>query len=703
MVEGVKENLKTDEELSENVDNNEELNKQLLKIKEDLDEVKSKVFSNEELKEKMKDLKRRLKTVEEEFKEKKDTMKDTLKEEFQAKLDSIKEQINLELSVREHATEDNTQVEDEKKWFFKSIWDRFSDKRTSFKNKDNKEKTRTVWLVAAWAWGMALFHSLFSEEWREKRRERREKRREARRAAREEKRKEREQKRKEKKDAKKAAREAAREKKRKERSELPFRNRWYWRAIQLSWLWTIGYYIIHWAKTWKWNPKDFLDWNEKSELTIDESIHVAAWEVHSWKLDKSMYKQNFDKIEYNENSWSILSYWESTQINEKAKCIVWLEKVKFENNTELVHAANIVNCLKYNLRWKWWAADAFSQTDTWGDIQFYFSKEWANEVLSWSNTDFWRNLLWGIWWVWWTMLWAYTENVTVWIWSVLWLWAWWLALWNAIDNNSALWKCCSTIKDWNNFNLFISYLNSIEEWWESIWLPWNLELPPDDKSPIQKYIRLVEEDIRGTKITDKKKAKERNLNAEIDPDDPTRYKISSYGQEAYIKLNGTIQNDLEWKINPSTIQSITIEQYSENDIWWELKLNFPNTEEWLKECIRVINLTNMIRKEYWWNWWEDYPVFYNKSWHLWLYKDGLNIDTNWGNNSRKIWWMRILSNDVLSSKYPTLLADLQKSESNDQSYFEDQLNNKRNGSSYLKFVNWMRTNSDGNFWTNWQK
>lgn len=699
MAEEAKENLKTDKELSEKVDNNEELNKQLVKIKEDLDEVKNKVFSNEELKEKVEDLKRRLKTVEEEFKEKKDTMKDTLKEEFQAKLDSIKEQINLELSVRERAAEDNTQEEDGKKWFFKSIWDRFSDKRTNFKNKDNKEKTRTVWLVAAWAWGMALFHSLFSEEWREKRRERREQRREARRAAREEKRKEREQKRKEKKEAKKAAK----EEKRKERDSIPFWDRWYGKAIKWSWAGTIAYYIAHWLKTGKWNPKDFLDRNEKSELTIDESIHVAAWEVHSWKLDKSMYKQNFDKIEYNENSWLILSYWESTQINEKEKCIVWLEKVKFENNTELVHAANIVNCLKYNLRWKWWAADAFSQTETWGDIQFYFSKEWANEVLSWSNTDFWRNLLWSIWWIWWTTLWVCTENVAVWIWSVLWLWAWWLALWNAIDNNSALWKCCSTIKDWNNFNLFISYLNSIKEWWESIWLPWNVELPLDNKSPIQKYIRLVEEDIRGTKITDRKKAKERNLSAEIDPDEPTRYKISSYGQDAYIKLNGTIQNDSEWKINPSTIQSITIEQYSENDIWWELKLNFPNTEEWLKECIRVVNLTNMIRKEYWWNWGEDYPVFYNKSWHLWAYKDGLNIDTNWGNDSRKMWWMRILSNDVLSSKYPTLLADLQKSESNDQSYFEDQLNNKRNGSSYLKFVNWMRTNSDGNFWTNWQK
>ncbi len=51
------------------------------------------------------------------------------------------------------------------------------------------------------------------------------------------------------------------------------------------------------------------------------------------------------------------------------------------------------------------------------------------------------------------------------------------------------------------------------------------------------------------------------------------------------------------------------------------------------------------------------------------------------------------------SKYPTLVKDLNKSLASEAKYFEDQLNGKRNGSSYLKFLNGMRTTTSQPFWT----
>ena len=652
------------EDLSNELKNNEKLPEEEKKAK------------NDALKAKVDTIKAQAETVKKKIEEKISALSDKTddkskrkKEEAEALLNTFNETVKLYASVLASAetkpqNEDSKEkAGDEEKWFFKKTWEWISDKWSNIPRR-GKTTIGAVWTVIAWSWLVKKCKKRF---WKDKNKDEKEKNKD--------------------------------EKDNKE--EKKFWKRWYGKAIKLSWVWTIVYYLIHWFKTGERNPKNFLDWDK--DLTVKESLSVVAWEVNCWRIDENMYRQNFEWIEYDENSWKILSYWESTQINEKNQCIVGLEQVKFKSSMELIHAANIVNCLKYNLRWKWWAANAFSITNHWWDIEFKFSEKWAKEVLSGSNTNFWRNLLSWAWVVWGTVTWVCTENLKVWIWSVLWLWAWWFALWNAIDNNSSLWKCCATIKDWNNFYRFIGYLNNLKEWWESIWLSWNPELPSNEKSPIQKYINDVEQEIRESNKTAQSKATQRNLQAEVDPENPNRYKISSYGHNTYIKLNWSIQNDWEWKINLSTIQSITIEQYSKNDIWWELKLDFPNTEEWLKECIMVVNLTNMIRKEYWWKWWEKYPIFYNKSWHLWVYKTGLNVDTNWDGDTRKTWWMRILSNDVLSSKYPTLLKDLKKSESNKQSYFEDQLNDKISWSAYLKFLNWMRTQSNQNFWINWQK
>lgn len=237
------------------------------------------------------------------------------------------------------------------------------------------------------------------------------------------------------------------------------KNSWWKKWLAVLWIWTAGFL---WYKNW-----DKIKWlfEKEKPLTIEESLEVAAWEINCGKVDENIYRQNFeDWIKYDKENHNIVSYWESTQIDENNMCLVWLETVKFKTNTELVHAANIVNCLKRNLKWKWWAKQAFSETKTWWDIAFYFSDKWVSEVLSWSNTDFWWNLLGVAWAALWWATWYKKDDLKVWIGWALWLWIWWYILWNAIDNNSSLWKCCSTIKEGNNFSRFIAYLNKLQIW-----------------------------------------------------------------------------------------------------------------------------------------------------------------------------------------------------------------------------------------------
>ena len=588
------------------------------------------------------------------------------------------------------------QPSDDKNIFSKAwewIWSQRWDIRDKNKWKDEawKNVLRTVWFTATWVWAIALAYKWIKKLfwwWKDEEQE---------------------------KDEEKE------EKKSKKEKKKPFRDRWYGKALKRSGIWTWIYYLAHWLKTHKWNIKDFLDWNVEWEnpLTIKEATLRAAWDVNNWNIDENMYRQNFDNwIEYDKEQQTILSYGESTGINEKEKCIVWLESVKFKTNVELVHAANIVNCLKYNLKWCWSAKAAFAETSTGWDISFSFSVDGANEVLSGSNSDFWQNTLAITWAVLWITAWVATKSGAVWIWATLWLSTAWYLWWQALDDNSSLGRCCSTIKDGDNFNKFIVYLNSIEEWWESIWLPWKQRIDSENKSPIQEYIKNVAEELDNTNITEIPEGKIRNLKAEQDPHNPNRYKISSYGQHTYITISWNVTMLSNWQVDPSSIESITIEKYSENDIWWELKLDFPHTKEGLKECLRVVNLSNMFRKKYGWYWWEKYPFFFNLmpyvQWNSMptpiipfippvnsAYDSGFWVDTNWEwNLSNK--WERVIKNESLQKDCPTLLKDLAKNKENSQSYFEDQLNNKEDGSSFIKFLNWMRNISSQNYWTNWQ-
>ena len=173
------------EELKEKAkDKVKEMQEKVNEIQEDLDNFKEKILSKEEREKKLNEMKERVENAKEELKEKADTLKDSATEKFQTTLDSLNKQINLALAVLKN---DDWSSDDwaEKKWFFKSIGDWFSEKWDWFKEKDTKWKAVTVW---AWVLGVWLFATLFSKKARERRKQRREERKAEREAKREERR-----------------------------------------------------------------------------------------------------------------------------------------------------------------------------------------------------------------------------------------------------------------------------------------------------------------------------------------------------------------------------------------------------------------------------------------------------------------------------------------------------------------------------------
>lgn len=141
----------------------------------------------------------------------------------------------------------------------------------------------------------------------------------------------------------------------------------------------------------------------------------------------------------------------------------------------------------------------------------------------------------------------------------------------------------------------------------------------------------------------------RNMDILQDEHEPSRFYVRSYNEKVPLVIDGlTLTSD--GKIDYSKIKSIKIWKYKETD-WWEwLELDFPQTEDWIKEAIKVANLTNKIRKDFHDQWWEQHPFWVKVYW----YHRHLQID------DRGYRWRDIVYRETLSSRFPTLWQDLKK-------------------------------------------
>lgn len=589
------------------------------------------------------------------------TSKEILKKQIEKQTDEALSELNKSVTQSENTeqNQENWEEEKSKKWW--------------------KTWLRIGWLWLAWWWLFRLWKRIFGRNYDYEseipwyssmpRRQRRLERKKLR-------------------QRKKAERRSDRSAERWEFRDRPFGRFVKWTGIFL-WVWSGIYYLAHWIYTKNWWLNDLFDWKKGKKLKMEEALPVVEWEVNNWKTEESIFRNDFDWIKYDEESGMIKSYGQETKIDVKKRMVEWLN-VKFSDLPELIHVANIINCLKHNLWWKSDAESPFSETSTWWDIQFKFSQRWANEVLGASNSNTWWTLLTAIG----TAAWITAGGYVGWILGAIlgwaWLWAGGAALWRSIDNDSTLGHACSTIASWENFKRFIWHLNGIKDAdWKSIWTP--REQKEASPSPMKQQADKAIARLKNYKKMDWKK--DRALDIKQDQNDPNRYEISSFRDTAHIKIEWW-KVDKDGNLDANSIQSITIEKYNKDDCWpkegeWSgLKLPFPNNEEWLQECIRTIDLINEIRFNYQHQWEEKCSIHYRDAsmteW-TWMLEKWLKIDTKWA------WWETIRSKADLEKYYPTLLADLKKRKWKRSKTIRETIEEGKawESSDFLCFLNWM--------------
>ena len=538
------------------------------------------------------------------------------------------------------------------------IWDQWWDVRDEKKRKEEKWKNilRTAWFVATWVWAVALAY-----KWVKKLRNR---------AFWD--------------DEEKGGEEDDEKSKKKKKKED---DEWMsWWKKWLLWAWWIVWTVLWWTAIYKNWPAIRSRFKEKlwDTLTMEQAVISATAEVRSWLIDESPFRYNFDDgIQYDDEKKTIKSYWWETQIDPVGKKLVWLDNVVFKDYKELIHAANITNCLKSNFHNCCSSDTPFDRTTWWGwDLQIWLADGSQPEVLSASDTNAWARIWWVGWWAVWGLLWAYCWWAWWAVWWAVWWAAWWAVWWAALDNNSSMWHVVDTIKSWVNFEKFRTYLNQQKSANGKSIRPHENENIQTD-SPLKDLWKEVLDEIRGT-YSDNWDNFNRNLDILPDENDPHRFYVQSYWEKVPLVIDGlTLMSD--GKIDYSKIKSIKIWKYKDTDRWEWLDLDFPHTQEWVKESIRVANLTNKIRKDFRNQWWEQHPFWVKIYW----YHRHLQIDDRWPR------WIDVVYRETLSSKFPTIWQDLKKQiNETDQAKLRKQAHDNVDQewcwSKYIRYLHQMR-------------
>ena len=469
-----------------------------------------------------------------------------------------------------------------------------------------------------------------------------------------------------------------------------------WWKKALIWVGGAWASVLWWTwvyKNWdriKWRFWDLLGEN----LTMEESIEKVEAEVRNGRVEANktgVFYAHFDGIHYNKETGDFESYGEKIKVDAKSKTIEGLD-LNFPNREELFHAANIVNFMRSNLKWLWANQSPFGQTSLWWDISFNFSNTGRQRLMTASNSDEWKYLLWLAWWTAGGILGWYCWGVK---WSVAWVGvggASGALAWSALDNDSSLARACQTIKSWVNFDKFLNFLNrQIDQDSKSLWIAKKEKYEDLSESPLHAIGNKVQKDIDDAYGIDKWISRAWNLDQ--DPQDPSRFILNTYGESISIKIewNNVIKDGKI--IDYTNIKAISLWKYSENDWGNGLQLDFPHDEKGLEEVLRIANLTNKIRREYMFKGAEMYPFSYG------TYKIPFNFnfdfDTIW------IWWIALLSQEALEKNFPTLLKDLKQQNklSKQESLHDQAKQDKKEGcSQYIKYLHQMRNQEDQPYW-----
>lgn len=636
------------EDLSNELKNNEKLPEEEKKAK------------NDALKAKVDTIKAQAETVKKKIEAKISALSDktdddSVKEKEQAEtlLTSLNETITLQASILNtwSTSTAETTTDDEKKWFFWRVWDWLWDQWGKAKENPWKYILWVTWLAVAW---VAIKKAWNRLSWKKK---------------------------KKKTDWESESSESKEEKKEK-------KDWWFKKFLIRAWL--TAWAVVWWVEIYKnWNR--ITSWvKEKLWLALgfDEALVKVENEVKNWKVDTEdfwTFRAHFEWMSYDETTQQICSFWEWTKINKDKKTIEWMD-VQFASREELFHAVNIVNFAKRELAWRWATENPFTKNSTSWDIDFNVSEGWNSGFMSANWSDFWTKALWLAWaWTGWLLWWYFLWVKWALVWWV-WVWLAWYTLWSIIDNTSTMWRACNTIAKGANLDKFVNYLNGL-----NVRKGKPQEKEPDEASPIHPYLNQVIDEIE-SELWPKQK---RDLSVEYDENNPSEITIKSYHQTIKLKLEWNTAKKWE-NLDFTKITKISFLKYDNNDRWDGLDIDFPHTDEWIKEAIRTANLTNMLRSKFKNNWSIRYPFWY------WRYSTPMTFDiTNrlWGYH-----WTSLLEPETLEKKYPTIHKDLKKTprflglptlwsqfwtKSDQKKQHEQALNDSSEWSQYIKYLNQM--------------
>jgi len=152
---------------------------------------------------------------------------------------------------------------------------------------------------------------------------------------------------------------------------------------KVSWFfWDMGKWTLLWATGWllaMYIAKKL----EKFELTFEDALKAVPMEIETsiseWDIKKWMWD-----VSYDPQIWAIKSYKTYvTPINKKTKQIPWLN-IKFTKHKSTIHAANLINFVKFKYKWQWKKKKPFyPDPDTW-DI-YIQRRDWSKEIVSWGR------------------------------------------------------------------------------------------------------------------------------------------------------------------------------------------------------------------------------------------------------------------------------------------------------------------------------
>jgi len=559
--------------------------------------------------------------------------KESLQKQIEAQ--TKKEIDNLKWNIAQAQDNWENQEWDKKSW----LWRQRSwlTSKEEWKNHTGKNILRLAWWVWIAAWIRKLWKRIFGgkdkkESWAEAWKSRR------------------------------LLRKERREQRRKERRERRANRPW-WQKF-LIWSAIAGGTVVWWVQIYKnWNR--ITSWFKEKlwlSLSFDEAMYSVETEVKNWiNKDTNFWNMcaHFYWMSFDENTQEVCSFGEKVKINKKNKTIEWMDDIQFASREELLHAVNIINFAKRNLKWMWSNNTPFILNKQTWDIDFSMTEAGKTNFITANWSNFWTEVLWLWWGGIWSILWLYFFGLK-WL-LIWWVWAWlaWYTIWSLIDNKSSMWRMCSTIAKGANLQKFIKYLNEQSIWWQQ-----EEQYEPDDKTPMQKYFNEVMKDINEGYSSWADYSAIRNPKLERDESQPSVYKIKTYYQE--VKLNLEWCTAKKWEeIDFTKITKISILNYeksstdptspTEESFWKGLNIEFPKTEDGLREAIRTANLTNKIRQDWKNNCDTKYPFDY------WKYKlpFSFEVDSAWA-WTNYMWWTTILNQNILKNKYPTLYQDLRK-------------------------------------------